>query len=58
MFCKCFSLISLPDISKWDTSKVTNLYAFLSRCFSLISLPDISKWNTQNVIDMNSIFYY
>ena len=43
IFYNCFSLISLPDISNWDTSNV-------------ISLPDISKWDTSNVIDMGSMF--
>ena len=25
MFCNCYSLFSLPDISKWNTNKVTNM---------------------------------
>ena len=56
MFYDCESLSSLPDISKWDTQKVTNISYMLSNCKSLLSLPDISKWNTQNVTDMSGMF--
>ena len=45
MFREYYSLISLPDISKWNTSNV-DMREMFSRCNSLISLPDISKWNT------------
>jgi len=43
MFSGCSSLISLPDISKWDTSKVNDMNYTFEECSSLISLPDISK---------------
>ena len=46
MFFGCSSLLSLPDISKCDTSNVTNISGIFSNCSSLIILPDISKWNT------------
>ena len=49
MFSECSSLISLPDISKWNTNNVTDMNGMFSRCSSLKSLPDISKWNTNNV---------
>ena len=52
----CNSLISLPDISKWNTKNVTDMSFMFYSCESLISLPDISKWNTKNVIDMISMF--
>ena len=44
-FEDCHSLISLPDISKWNTSNVESMNRLFKNCFSLISLPDISKWN-------------
>ena len=47
---------SLPDISKWNTEKVTNMSFIFSGCSSLLSLPDISKWNTENVTNMGSMF--
>ena len=57
MFYGCSSLISLPDISKWDTNNVKIMDSIFYGCSSLISLPDISKWKTNNVKIMNSIFY-
>ena len=56
MFCGCISLISLPDISKWNTNNVTDMSWMFCRCESLISLPDISKWNTNNVTNMDYMF--
>ena len=57
MFQLCGSLISLPDISKWNTSKVTNISYIINYCHSLISLPDISKWDTSKVADKKFMFY-
>ena len=57
MFYGCSSLICLPDISNWDTSKVTDMSCLFGECSSLITLPDISKWDTSNVINMHSMFY-
>ena len=50
MFYECSSLISLPDISKWDTKNVTNMSYMFNGCSSLISLPDISKWDTLKML--------
>ena len=57
IFYNCSSLISLPDISNWNTNNVIDMSYIFYNCSSLISLPDISKWNTNNVIDMSYIFY-
>ena len=57
MFYKCNSLISLPDISKWNTKNVTDMSDMFYNCTSLESLPDISKWDTQNVTNMSNMFY-
>ena len=43
MFSGCKSLLSLPDISKWNTNKVTNMSNMFENCSSLSSLPNISK---------------
>ena len=56
MFSGCSSLLSLPDISKWNTNNVTNMSGMFSGCSSLLSLPDISKWNTNNVTNMSYMF--
>ena len=42
LFSNCKSLLSLPDISKWNTNKVVNMKGLFSDCISLLSLPDIS----------------
>ena len=56
LFSGCSSLISLPDISKWNTNKVTHMTEMFCGCSSLISLPDISKLNTNKVKFMNNMF--
>ena len=56
MFDNCKSLLSLPDIDKWDTSNITNMAWMFSNC-SLLSLPNISKWKISNVTNMNHMFY-
>ena len=53
MFCKCSSLLFLPDISKWNISNVMDMNYMFSICSFL---PDISKWNTSNVTDKIGIF--
>ena len=57
MFSGCSSLISLPDLSKWNTQNVIDMHTMFRGCESLISLPDLSKWNTNNVTQMRSMFY-
>ena len=49
-------LSSLPDISKWNTSNITNMSYMFNYCSSLEMLPNISDWNTSNVKYMNGIF--
>ena len=56
MFSECKSLISLPDISKWNTKNVQDMSYMFSGYNSLKSLPDISKWNTSNVINFQGLF--
>ena len=56
MFSECISLLSLPDISNWNTSNVTNMSCMFSGCTSLSSLPDISNWNTSNVTNISGMF--
>ena len=57
MFYECSSLISLPDMLKWDTKNVIYMNFIFYKCSSLISLPDISKWDTKNVTNMYGMFY-
>ena len=56
IFSGCKQLKSLPDISKWNTNKVTNMSSMFSGNEKLTSLSDISNWNINNVTNMSSIF--
>ena len=49
-------IISLPDISNFNTSKVIKINSLFAYCGELTSLPDISKWDTSNVTDMSFVF--
>ena len=57
MFLCCASVISisLPDISKLDTSNVEYMGYMFYGCRSLISLPDLSKWRIFNVKNMEQM---
>ena len=53
IFYFCYSV---PDVSMWDTSNISNMSYLFNYCKSLTSLPDISKWITSNVTDMRGMF--
>ena len=44
IFSNCTSLISVPDLSKWNTNNIKDMFYLFSDCFTLPFLPDISKW--------------
>ena len=50
------SMISLPDISEWNTEKVIDINSMFYDSSLLEFLPDISKWNTKNVTNMKYLF--
>jgi surface protein len=54
MFSGCKALTSL-DVSKFDTSNVTDMRSMFSGCKALTSL-DVSKFDTSNVTDMKWMF--
>ena len=56
MFLDCNSLLSINDISKWNTINVTNITKLFYKCSSLKSLPDISKLNTINITNISGLF--
>ena len=56
MFDGCSSLLSLPDISKWNANDVKDISYMFKGCSSLSSLPDISKLNINNFTDIYSMF--
>ena len=56
VFCQCKSLITLPDIFKWNTENAEDMTSVSYECKSLIVLPAISKWNISKVKSRSSIF--
>ena len=56
IFYGCKLLISLPDISKWNTSKVIYKSYLFYGCKLLLSLPDILKWNISYDVKIDNIF--
>lgn len=56
MFPYCSSLLSLLDISKWNTNNVENVDDMFRECSSLLSLPDVSKWCIINVEKLDDMF--
>jgi len=52
MFYGCESLISMPILSKWNTSNVNNMSYMFYGCKLLISLPNIFNWiiKTEKVV--------
>ena len=47
--------LTILNIGKWDTSKVTNMSSMFNEATGLTTL-DIGKWDTSNVMDMYSMF--
>ena len=54
-FYNCSKMTSC-DVSKLDTSKVTNMSRMFNYCSKLTTL-DVSGWNTSKVTNMTSMFY-
>ena len=52
----CSNIKFLPNIAKWDTSKVKYMQNMFKGCSKLESLPDLYIWNTLNVINMSGMF--
>ncbi len=57
IFAGCSSLVSLPNISKWNTKNIIYMGFAFSNCVSLSSIPDISIWNTDSIILVHYMFY-
>lgn len=56
MFYGCKNLTTL-DLSRFNTSKVTNMSSMFNGCKSLTTL-DVSNFDTVNVTDMSYMFYF
>ena len=56
MFHGCSSLVTLPDISKWNIINVTCKTYMFADYYSIESFPDISKWNISKLAYIEGIF--
>ena len=56
MFDGCESLLSVSQMSNWDSSQIINMKCMFNRCKNLISLSDISYLNTSQVKNMGFLF--
>ena len=58
MFHQCNYLITIGDISNWNTNNVTDIQSMFHSCYSLESPGDLSKWCAENVLADNNFAYY
>ena len=58
MFRYCKSLESLPDISKWNLNKITEINKMFQGYNELSAIPDISNWNISNISSLKYMFNY
>ncbi len=49
MFYGCSSLLSLPNITFWNTSNVKDMSFMFYGCLKLDNFPDISNWNNDSL---------
>ena len=57
LFESCRPLISLPDISTWNTNNITDISGLFHNCL-IEKIHDISKWNTNSVTDISYLFAF
>ena len=55
-FYHCESLLTLPDISTWNTDNLFYCNNLFSKCLSLAFLPKVDIWNTPSILDANNMF--
>ena len=46
------------DVSKWNTSNVTDMHYMFKGCINLEKIVGIENWDVSNVTDMKGMFYY
>ena len=56
MFCNCYKLKSIGDLSKWYISGVKDIHGMFSECKKLESIGDLSKWDVSNVKNTKWMF--
>ena len=56
LFNGCKSLISIPNLHKWDTRNLEDMSYMFNRCINLKDLHGIGRWNTSNVKNISGMF--
>ena len=57
MFCGCTELLSLSDISKWNSKDIINMSHMFEGCKNLKNINELLLFNTNKVKDMSYMFY-
>jgi len=57
MFCGCTELLSLSDISKWNSKDIINMGHMFEGCKNLKNINELLLLNTNKVKDMSYMFY-
>ena len=55
MFYRCSSLVSIPDLSKWNINNAYDMNSFLEDFSSIISLPNIFNLKVENKSIINIV---
>ena len=48
MFANCNSLVSLPNLLKWNTPKIFNSFKIFYNCFNCLNIPSNGNNNYNN----------
>lgn len=56
MYQSTSSLVSVGDLSGWNTSKVTDMSWMFANCRQLTSIGNVSRWNVSSATTMQRMF--
>ena len=57
MFHKCVNLLSVPQLSEINTSKVISMRSLFESCLLLKTVEGISDWDIRNVTSIRGLFF-
>ena len=49
-------MVEIPDISRWDTNRVSDMSGMFEGCESLTKLPDIENWEFSEEPSIENMF--
>jgi len=56
LFSNCYSIVTYPDISKWNTSKVEFMKFMFFNCYSLSEMANVNGLKTAKKSATNFMF--